>query len=199
MLTQGSVLKVTANGTNSSPVLRGVWVLDRLMARPVPPPPPGIPSVEPDIRGATTPKEIFSKHTEDSSCARCHDRIDPVGFALEEFDPVGAHRESYPRVSYKDDKGRIRWKDGLPIDSSGESPDGHGFEDFPSFRKWLLGEDETVIRAVAQKLMVYGCGRPVGVMDGKAVDAVVAASKKGNYGLRIIVLEVVASDFFLKP
>ncbi len=199
ILTQASVLKVTANGTNTSPVLRGVWILDRLLAQPVPPPPPGIPAVEPDIRGATTPKELFSKHTESKTCARCHDRIDPVGFALEEFDPVGAHRENYRQIIFTDERGKIQRKPGLPVDSSGETPDGHKFEDFGSFQKWLLTGNATVTRAVAKKLMVYGCGRPVGVMDESEVDAVLAASKEGNHGLRTIILEIVASDFFLKP
>ncbi len=199
VLTQASVMKVTANGTNSSPVLRGVWMLDRLLGRPVPPPPPGVPAVEPDIRGAKSPKELFMKHTENETCARCHTRIDPIGFALEEFDPVGAQRESYRDVKDPDDPKKKRKIPGLPVDSSGETPDGTSFANFEGFRDWLLGHDELVAKAVATKLMIYGCGRRIGVMDEAAVERVVDASAKDDHGLRTMIEEVVVSETFVKP
>ncbi len=95
VLAQASVLKVTANGTTSSPVLRGVWVMERILGLPVPPPPPGVPAVEPDIRGATTIREQLAKHRNSESCAGCHAKIDPPGFALESFDVIGGWRERY--------------------------------------------------------------------------------------------------------
>ena len=98
VLTQGSVLKVTANGTNTSPVLRGIWILDKIMGQPALPPPPGVPAVEPDIRGATTIREQLTKHREEESCARCHARIDPPGFAMEEFNAIGGYRDFYRTV-----------------------------------------------------------------------------------------------------
>ncbi len=199
VLTQASVMKVTANGTASSPVLRGVWVLDRLLGQPVPPPPPGVPAVEPDIRGATSLRDQFVRHTEDPNCARCHDRIDPIGFALEEFDPVGAHRERYRSLGEGDKVDRRVYKLGLTVDSSGETPDLHEFENFRGFRDWLAGDPERIARAVAQKLMVYGCGRRVGVMDGVAVEAVRNSTRPNGHGLRTMIREVVASDFFLRP
>lgn len=195
VLTQASVMKVTANGTASSPVIRGVWVLDRLLGQPVPPPPPGVPAVEPDIRGSVSLRDQFSKHTSDPSCARCHDRIDPVGFALEEFDPIGKHREKYRAVPAKGG-GYVA---GLPVDSSGETPDRHRFQDFRGFRDWLAGDETMIARALAQKLLVYGCGRRVEVTDRAAVDAVVKASAKSGYGLRTMISEVVAGDFFVRP
>ncbi len=195
VLTQGAVMKVTANGTASSPVLRGVWVLDRLMGTPVPPPPPGVPAVEPDIRGATSLRDQFNKHTEDASCARCHHRIDPVGFALEEFDPIGKHRVKYRAIPQKGGG----YVPGLPVDSAGETPDHHKFTSFTGFRDWLSSDRTLVARGLARKLMVYGCGRRVEVTDRDAVDAVVKASEKTGYGLRTIIREVAASDFFLRP
>lgn len=195
VLTQGAVMKVTANGTASSPVIRGVWVLDRLMGQPVPPPPPGIPAVEPDIRGAVSLRDQLTKHVEDPSCARCHDRIDPVGFALEEFDPIGRHRDKYRAVP-KQGGGYVP---GLPVDSSGETPDQHSFQDFQGFRAWLAGDGKVIARALAQKLMIYGCGRKMEVTDRPAVEAVVAASAKSGYGLKTMIQEVVASDYFLRP
>ena len=98
VLAQGSVLKVTANGTSTSPVLRGLWVLENILGRPSLPPPPGVPAVEPDIRGATTIREQLAKHREDENCARCHARIDPPGFALEEFNAIGGVRDWYRTV-----------------------------------------------------------------------------------------------------
>ncbi|MHA3770429.1 DUF1592 domain-containing protein [Verrucomicrobiota bacterium sgz303538] len=199
VLTQASVMKVTANGTATSPVLRGVWVLDHLLGQPVPPPPPGIPAVEPDIRGATSPRDRFAKHTADASCARCHHRIDPVGFALEEFDPVGAHRERYRSLGDGQKVDGRAYKLGLQVDSAGETPDGVSFQDYRGFRDWLAKDRERIARAFAQKLMIYGCGRRIGVMDGDAVDEVVTASRASNYGLRTMIREVVASEFFLRP
>lgn len=195
VLTQGAVMKVTANGTSSSPVIRGVWVLDRLMGQPVPPPPPGVPAVEPDIRGAVSLREQLTKHVEDPSCARCHVRIDPVGFALEEFDPVGKHRAKYRAVPKKGGG----YVPGLPVDSSGETPDGHAFTDFKGFKAWLASDEKRIATALAQKLMIYGCGRKLEVTNRGEVAKVVEASAKGKYGLRTMIREVVASDYFLRP
>src|SRR6185436_1877380 len=102
VLTQGAVLKVTANGTNTSPVVRGVWVLDRILGQPAPPPPTGIPSVEPDIRGTTTLREQLAKHRSVPSCAGCHSKIDPPGFALESFDVIGGWRDRYRSLGVGD-------------------------------------------------------------------------------------------------
>src|SRR4051812_22454643 len=88
-LTQAAVLKVTANGTTTSPVPRGAFVLDRLLGRPPAPPPPNVPAVEPDVRGATTIREQLDKHRNNAACASCHVKMDPPGFALEEFDVIG--------------------------------------------------------------------------------------------------------------
>ena len=95
VLTMASVLKVTANGTTTSPVMRGAWVLDRILGTPPPPPPADVPAVEPDIRGATTIREQLAKHRQVASCASCHAKIDPPGFALESFDVIGGWRDYY--------------------------------------------------------------------------------------------------------
>jgi hypothetical protein len=195
VLTQGAIMKVTANGTHSSPVIRGVWVLDRLMGQPVPPPPPGVPAVEPDVRGATSLRDLLTKHVEDPSCARCHDRIDPVGFALEEFDPIGKHREKYRAVP-KEGGG---YMPAIMVDSSGETPDLHAFSNFRGFRDWLAGDEKVIARALARKLMIYGCGRKMEVTDQPAVEAVLAASAKSGYGLKTMIQEVAASDYFVRP
>src|SRR2546428_10527039 len=88
-LTQAAILKVTANGTTTSPVPRGAFVMDRILGQPPDPPPASVPAIEPDVRGATTIREQLNKHRADASCAACHAKIDPPGFALESFDPIG--------------------------------------------------------------------------------------------------------------
>lgn len=200
VLTQASVLKVTANGTSTSPVLRGVWVLDKLLGQPAPPPPPGVPAVEPDIRGATTIREQLAKHRENSSCARCHARIDPPGFALEEFDVIGGWREKYRSLQ---GKGRpipkTRYYHGPPVESDGELVDGRAFSGFAEFRQRLLEDREVVARAIAEKLLVYGCGRPVTSRDRAAVQAVVESARAEDFGLRSMIQGVVASDLFTAP
>src|SRR5205823_12339595 len=95
VLTMASVLKVTANGTTTSPVTRGVWVMERILGTPPPKPPADVPSLEPDIRGATTIREQLAKHRQIASCASCHAKIDPPGFALESFDVIGGWRDFY--------------------------------------------------------------------------------------------------------
>src|SRR5690606_12810139 len=95
VLTMAAVLKVTANGTTTSPVLRGAWVLDRILGAPAPPPPADVPVIDPDIRGAVTIREQLAKHRSDASCNSCHQHIDPPAFALENFDCIGGWREHY--------------------------------------------------------------------------------------------------------
>ena len=195
LLSQASIMKVTANGNNSSPVLRGVWVLDRLMGQPVPPPPPGVAAVEPDIRGAVSLRDQFSKHTDDPSCARCHVRIDPVGFALEEFDPTGKHRERY-RGMPKKGGGYVPSQ---PVESFGIMPDGHSFAGFSEFRDWLAGQGDDVAFGLARKLLIYGCGRRIEVTDRHAIEDLMKASERSGHGLRTMVRELVAGEFFTKP
>ncbi|WP_197443213.1 DUF1592 domain-containing protein [Lignipirellula cremea] len=199
VLTQASLLKVTANGTNSSPVIRGVWVLDHLLGQPAPPPPPGIPAVEPDIRGAQTIREQLDKHRSLESCARCHVRIDPPGFALECFDPIGSERTHYRSLGAGEAVRHKSYKIGLPVELDGVTADGKPFKDFREFRALLLQEREQVASAIAEKLLVYGTGRPLHAGDKAAIDAVVAAAAKEDLGLRSMVHAVVDSELFLTP
>src|SRR5205085_644120 len=101
LMTQASVLKVTANGTTTSPVLRGHWITERILGLETPPPPPSVEAVEPDIRGAVTIRQQLEKHRADPSCASCHRKMDPPGFALESFDVIGGYRTRYRAVSDK--------------------------------------------------------------------------------------------------
>ena len=141
VLTQGAVLKVTANGTNTSPVLRGVWVLENILGQAVPPPPPNMPAIEPDTRGATTIREQLVKHRKSQSCNVCHQHIDPPGFALESFDPAGKFRKQYLRYHVEPqntDKGWGKVVTAGNVDPSGQLSTGEKFADVREFKRLFL-------------------------------------------------------------
>ncbi len=202
LLTQAAILKVTANGTTTSPVVRGTWVMKRLLGKPPAPPPP-VPAIEPDTRGATTVRELLAKHRSSETCNSCHRNIDPPGFALESFDVIGGWRERY-RSNDKGDRvpGKLRGNDiwqyklGLPVDSTGQLPDGQTFTDITSFKKLLLADSDTVLRAVAGKLLVYGTGANLDFADRTAVAKIAEQTKANGGGLRTLIEEVVVSAVF---
>lgn len=191
LLTQGAVLKVTANGSNTSPVVRGVWVSERLLGVPIPPPPDNVPAIEPDIRGATSIREQLAKHRAQDSCASCHVKIDPPGFALENFDPAGRWREKYVLLA-----GGKRTT-GATIDASYAMPDGRRFENVDDFRELIAARPKQLAACVAEKLLTYGTGAPVGFADRDEVERIAETASKDSFGLRTIVREVVTSDTFL--
>ncbi len=208
VLTQASILKVTANGTSTSPVLRGVWVLDRILGQAVPPPPPNVPAVEPDIRGATTIREQLAKHRATENCSGCHSRIDPPGFALENYDVIGGWRERYRVVADQKDwvKNRVgplakylagyQYGLGRAVESADTLPDGRHFADLAELKQQLLTDPESIARCVVEKLVTYATGQPVGFDDRKAVEQILEESRETNYGLRSLVHAVVASPLF---
>jgi mono/diheme cytochrome c family protein len=201
--TQSAVLKVTANGTNTSPVKRGVWVAERLLGTPIPPPPPNITPVEPDVRGAKTLREQLALHRSGGSCAACHARFDPYGFALESFDVTGGFRTKYREVDPDIAKlpgdqrgGRPAWRDGLPVDCSGQTPDGRPFADISALRKMLADNPEQLARGVTRHLVAYSTGAPATVLDQPAIDRIVASTAADNYGLRTLIHALVQSELF---
>jgi hypothetical protein len=203
VLTQASILKVTANGTVSSPVLRGGWVMKRLLGQPPPPPPPGIPGVEPDTRGASTIREILAKHSTSENCAGCHAKIDPPGFALESFDVIGGWQDRYrskekgERPNAKvENRGVWQYKVSLPVDASGSLADGRVFKDIKDFKKLLLAQPADVQRCLTEKLLTYATGAAPTYADGKAVNDIVSQSLKQGGGLKTFVTELVLSDTF---
>jgi hypothetical protein len=191
LLSQGSILKVTANGTNTSPVLRGIWVSERILGVPIPPPPASVPAIEPDIRGAKTIREQLQKHLSDTQCASCHKNIDPPGFALEHFDAAGRWRDHYVAV----ERGRIRR--GAAIDSSGQLADGREFKDFRGFQELVSRDVRPVARSVAENLLTYGTGAAITFADRPVVDQIVESTAGNDFGLRSILQAVVTSPIFL--
>ena len=206
ILTQAAVLKVTANGTVTSPVLRGVYVMERLLGDPPSPPPPSVPAVEPDIRGAATIRELLKKHRADASCASCHQKIDPPGFALESFDVMGRWRENYRSLAEGSKRiegvGRsgnefIHYI-GKEVDASGVTPSGEPFADILQFKKLLLQNEEAIARNLTEQLLVYATGAPVGFADRDDVSAILEKSRTSEFGVRTIIHEIIQSPLFLR-
>jgi hypothetical protein len=209
VLTQASVLKVSADGTRTSPVLRGVWILNHLFGTPSPPPPPSVAAVEPDVRGATTIREELAKHRADQSCNRCHRKIDPPGFALESFDVLGIHRDWYrtrdrtgkyvKRTLHPFAPTSVQYRQGPDVDSSGTMPDGRTFADVREYKRLLLEDETAMARSLTRLLMSYSLGRQVGFSDRPAVEEILASVKAEDYGLRSIINEIVTSETFRSP
>lgn len=202
-MTQASVLKVSANGTNTSPVLRGVWINERILGKHPAPPPPGVPGVEPDIRGATTLRELLAKHRNSESCQSCHEMIDPPGFALESFDPIGGWRETFrslgegekPAQLHAGSK-RIQWKIGPPVDASGQLQDGRTFTGYAAFRDLIAQDQALLAKAFVTKLLTFATGREMGFSDRPEINQIVAKAGETGYGLRDLVLLAVSSEIF---
>lgn len=204
LMTQAIVLKVTANGTTTSPVLRGAWIAERLLGETVPPPPPGIPAVEPDIRGAVTIRQQLDQHRSQASCAGCHDRIDPAGFALESFDVMGGWRDHYralgdgEKVKGFGKNGQpFEFHPGQPVDPSGTLPDGRTFSDIKSLKTLLLQDEAKIARNLAKQLTVYATGAAVRFSDRPALEAILAEARSKQYGVRRLIHALVQSPLFL--
>lgn len=187
LLTQASVLKVTADGSVTSPVIRGVYVNERFLGQHIDPPPPNIPAIEPDIRGAVSIRDQLDKHRDDPSCASCHVKIDPAGFALEEFDPVGNTRNFYGRPNKS-----------AKVDSSGVTPSGKRFDNYSEWRDIKLSKPEKLAEAFAAQLLRFGTGGEIHFSDKDNLRKI--AEKTGNrqYGLRSLLKETLTSPLFLE-
>ena len=203
IITHASVLKITANGTTTSPVRRGTWVLTHLLGTPPSPPPPNVGSVEPDTRGATTIREILDKHRSDTVCATCHNSIDPPGFALESFDVIGGFRDSYRSLGKgKSPKTRLwgrniwEYKIGPPVDSSGKAPSGESFQNINQFKQLLAKQNKQVARNFIENLVVYSTGAEIQFADRKVVENILSKASKSDFGVRSIIHLIVQSSLF---
>lgn len=188
LLGQGSILTLSANGIETSPVVRGIWVLENILGTPPPPPPPDVELLEPDTRGTTTIREQLNKHRAVAACADCHRKIDPAGFALEFYDPIGGFRSRYPARRGK----------GLAIDGSGQLPFGAAFEDERGLKRVLLDRKERFVETLTEKLLAYGTGRSMTFRDQPGIKKIAAQSARHGHGLRDLIKGVVTSDTFGK-
>lgn len=203
LLTQASVLKVTANGTTTSPVVRGAWVMERILGKKPPPPPPNVPAIEPDTRGATTIREQLEKHRKLKSCAACHTKIDPAGLAMESFDVLGGWRDQYralgdgtKEVGFGKNGQPFAFHLALNVDPSGTWMDGKSFGDIKDFKKILLSDERQLARNLVQQFIVYATGAAVRFGDRPRVEKILDKAAAGGYGVRNLIHEVIQSDLF---
>lgn len=182
----GAVLKVTADGTSTSPVIRGVFVNERLLGVHIPPPPPNIPALgEPDIRGATSIRDRLEKHRSGESCMSCHRTIDMPGFALETLDPVGLKRTRYGMGK------------GVKIDPSGTTPDGKAFADLAEWKRLQLAHGDRLARGFAAQFLTYATGAAPRLSDEAALAAIPSLTTGDGHGMRSILLASLRSPVFL--
>jgi hypothetical protein len=184
LLGQGSILAVTSYATRTSPVLRGKWVLENLLAAPPPPPPPDVPALKTEGEEpgkALTMREAMVQHRANPACAGCHARMDPIGFSMENFDALG------------------KWRDrdaGTTIDASGVLPEGTRFEGVPGLRKLLVEQSTEYVATITEKLLMYAVGRNLQYYDVPAVREIVRGAARENHTLPALVLGIVKSAPF---
>lgn len=184
LLGQASILTVSANGIETSPVIRGIWLLENVLGTPVPPPPDEVPAFDPDVRGAISIRDQLVKHSQSAACNLCHRKIDPLGFALEGFDPIGRVREYYdPQRKHK-------------IDTSGVLPGGDEFSGAAELRTLLLKRQEFFVRTVTMRLLSHALGRRIEPVDRPLVDEVLAQVQADDYPMNDLITAVVASELF---
>ncbi|MFN4261348.1 MAG: DUF1592 domain-containing protein [Gemmataceae bacterium] len=185
LLTQASVLTVTSNPTRTSPVKRGRWVLEQILGAPPPPPPPNVPELSEEERdiSAASLRQRMEVHRRNVACANCHAKMDPIGFALENFNAVGAWRD----------------KDGeFDIDATGEFTDGTKFVGPVELKTFVLRRKDDFVRCMVEKLLIYALGRGLEYYDRPTVEQIVRALPAENYKFSALVIQIVKSDPFRK-
>ncbi|MCA9248527.1 MAG: DUF1592 domain-containing protein [Planctomycetales bacterium] len=203
-LTQAAILKITANGTTTSPVPRGAFVMDRLLGQPPDPPPANVPAIEPDVRGAKTIREQLDKHRHDPTCASCHAKIDPPGFALESFDVIGGYRTRYRSIGDGDNPERgaidpfihIGFRLGPEVDCSGSLPSGANFSDVREFKKQVAADIDRLSSNLLRRLIVYSTGREASFGDRETIAEIVQRTSEQHGGVRTLIHEFVQSELF---
>lgn len=184
LLRHGSVLSLTSYATRTSPVIRGHWILENILGTPPPPPPPNVPTLDDARIDENLPiREKLALHREKAACASCHELIDPVGFALENFDAVG------------------RWRAldaGTPIDAGGSLPGGTEFEGVAGLEEGILSRPEFFVRTLTEKLLTYALGRGIEPYDDPAIRRIVRESAEEDYRFSNLILGVTSSEPFLR-
>lgn len=182
LLRQGSILSVTSYATRTSPVIRGKWILENLVGTPAPPPPGNVPALKDNTVSSTLSiRERLAEHRANATCARCHDLMDPVGFALENFDALG------------------RWRtveEGKPINASGGLPDGSTFAGVTGLEQALLNRPEMFVGTLAEKLMTFALGRGVESFDAPAIRKIVRNARDEDYRFSSLIVGIATSTPF---
>jgi hypothetical protein len=184
IFTQPGIMTATANGVDTSPVIRGTWVLENVLGTPPQPPPPDIEPLPTDTRGAATIRERLDLHRKNESCASCHAKIDPMGFAFENFDVVGRWRDRYRGVNE-------------PIDTTSITTTGREIADIVDFKKMLKEREPRIMQCLTEKMLTYATGRRLEATDRGEINRIIRDLGKNQNRLRDLVHLVVKSDLFL--
>ena len=190
LLTMPAIMTMTANGVDTSPIVRGVFVLENILGTPPPPPPPDVEPLSPDLRGVKSLKEQMAMHRNQQACSSCHQKIDPMGFALESFDPIGRWRDHYPKIDKKA-------KQVAPIDPAAIMANGREVKDLVEFKAMLLEREPQVVHCLTEKMLAYATGRLLEADDRGEVNRIVSEMKQNGNRLRDLVHLVVQSELFL--
>lgn len=185
IVTQGAIMKVTANGTNTSPVLRGVWMSEKILGLHIPAPPTNVPAIEPDVRGAVSIRDLLKKHSSSESCASCHTKIDPTGFAFENFDPAGVWRSKYGNK-----------KNSAVVNPAGKTHDGKTFKGIVDWKKHYANNPKMLAKSFTNQLVTYATGAVPGFSDRYPVQLIVNQAEKQNFGMRSILYATITSPLF---
>lgn len=182
LLRHGSILAITSYANRTSPVIRGNWILENLLGTPPPPPPPDVPALEDNsVSGDLPIRQRLAAHREQAACASCHNVIDPIGFALENYDAVG------------------RWRtleNGAEVDALGGLPDGSEFEGVEGLEEAILKRPELLVRTLTEKLLTFALGRGNTPSDAAAIRKIVKDSRQANYSFSSVITGIVTSDPF---
>ncbi|MEJ7606097.1 MAG: DUF1585 domain-containing protein [Bryobacteraceae bacterium] len=198
LLTQASILKVTANGTTTSPVLRGVWIAERILGESVPPPPSGTPAVEPDTRGATTIRQQLA------SIARRHRAPDAITRSIHRLclesggwrDRYRSTQEGQAITGIGKNGHAFTFRRSQPVDATGELAGGDSFQDVVGFKQVLLKDERKIARNMVRQFITYGTGAPVTFGDRAEVERILTASERDRYGIGTLIHQMVQSKLF---
>lgn len=186
LLGQGAVLVMTGNGIRTSPVLRGAFVMSKILGMPSPEPPPNVPQLESDKTKGLSIRDALKVHQEQPQCSSCHKRIDPLGFGLENFDAAGAWH----------DKKFIGKKKTIPFDTKGKLPNGKTYMNVHDMKKLLMDHKDNFTKSLIESLMGYAYGREIGFADAKLIDELLEKTKANGYRLGDLIVDIVSTPEF---
>lgn len=189
LLTTPGIMTVTANGVDTSPIMRGVFILENILGTPPPPPPPDVEPLSPDLRAARTIREQLAMHRDQQACQSCHRKIDPVGFPFENFDPIGRWRDHYPKADKKA-------KQAMPVETASVLANGEEVKDIVTFKALLMKREPQVVRCLTEKMLTYATGRLMEAGDRGEIDQIVLELEGKENRLRDLVHLVVQSEIF---
>ncbi|MDG1895226.1 MAG: DUF1592 domain-containing protein [Fuerstiella sp.] len=194
---QAGFLKLTSSAFETSPIQRGAWILKNIYGEKIEPP-ANLKFEEPDVRGARTLKEVMAKHQNVETCQRCHSRIDPLGLALEHYDPIGRSREDYSHidvVSNANTKGTFE-STSAPIDAAATLVDGRQLNSMKSLKRVLMEDRDVILKSILSKLISYSMGRETGVQDEAFINDVYGRIEAEDFPLRSAILAITTHDSF---